>query len=71
MSGIQIFRALPIINGYVQILDNKPADKTAVKAEDFAVPGAKIVSLSLGSGPNTGSKFGAQRFVRLPDGYIS
>lgn len=68
MSEIQIFRDLPIIAGYVQVPPNRDQEKTKTTDEVAldAIAGSAIVRLSLGSGKQTGSKFGAQEFLRLP-----
>lgn len=67
MSNIMIYRDYPIINGYIQIPPNKEIDKSRVDAwvAFDTIIGSDIVGLSLGSGPNAGSKFGGQRFLRL------
>lgn len=72
---ISIVRSFPIINGYVKL----PINRTNVKAgingnQDYvtvndalsAIAGSQEISLSLGSGPNTGRKNGAQRIFELP-----
>ena len=72
---ISIVRSFPIINGYVKL----PINRSVVKAggngnQDYVsvddvlgvIAGSKEVSLSLGSGPNTGRKTGAQRILELP-----
>lgn len=65
---ILIFRDFPIINDHVQVPPNKERDKSRATIDEAlaAISGSEEVSLSLGSGKNTGSKFGAQRFLRLP-----
>lgn len=66
-ESITIYRDYPIIAGFVQIPPNLETDKTAVSEADALVTlvGSTVVSLSLGSGKPTGSKHGAQRFLRL------
>lgn len=67
-STIKIYRQLPIINKYVQFPNNREQDKTAVlatEAQDL-IAGSVLKQLSLGSGRQTGSKFGAQQFLQLP-----
>lgn len=65
---IRIERALPVINGFVQIYSGQNSDKTkySVDAVLYSITGSSLASLSLGSGNNTGSKFGAQKIVKLP-----
>jgi hypothetical protein len=58
---IIIYRDMPIIDGRVTI----PPDYPIRTIGYFDFPGATIIKLSLGSGHQTGSKFGAQEFVRL------
>ncbi len=68
MSDILIHRDYPVINGFVQIPPNLESHKTSVQYIDYinSVPGSTEVILSLGSGRPRGSKYGSQRFVRLP-----
>lgn len=68
MQDIKIYRLLPIINGYVQTTPNLPADKNNVPYLEalVAIPDAKLISLSGGSGRCTGSKFGVQMMIQLP-----
>jgi len=65
---IRIERALPVINGFVQIYSGTNSDKTRYIVNDVlsAIADSAEVSLSLGSGHNTGSKFGVQRLLKLP-----
>ena len=65
---IRIERALPVINGFVQIYSGQNRDKTrySVSTVLYSIAGTSEEGLSLGSGHNTGSKFGAQRIVKLP-----
>lgn len=65
---IQIFHDFPIVNDHVQVPPNQENDKQRVSVDEalMAIPGAEEIFLSQGSGKNTGSKFGAQRFLRLP-----
>lgn len=67
-SEIMIYRTWPIINGYVQVPNNKPSDKTRVTVDEAlaSIPGSDIGRLSLGSGKPTGSKCGQQEFLLLP-----
>lgn len=60
-NEIKIIRTWPIINGYVQIPNNLPSDKTRLKANNLvgAVPSGMIVQYS------KGSKQGAQSFFTL------
>jgi len=68
MSEILIYRSLPIVNGYVMIPPVLPEDKIRVSTVDALslVVGSEVANLSIGSGEYTGSKFGAQSFLRLP-----
>lgn len=71
MSDIKIYRQLPIINGFVQVPPNRPADKTRVSAIDTTdSSGAIFISgatvKQFGYAQNTGSKHGRQRFYELP-----
>lgn len=74
---ISIQRSLPIINGYVQIYSGVNSDKTkySVAAVLSNIADTEEARLSLGSGNNTGSKFGCQRLLKLPavnaQGYYS
>lgn len=65
---IRIERALPVINGFVQIYSGQNNDKTkySVSTALYSIAGSTEESLSMGSGHNTGSKFGAQRIFKLP-----
>ena len=74
MSSIKIYRQYPIINGMVQFPLNRKLIKegesglqrpTVAEAESN-IAGSSSVSLTTGSGPNTGSKFGSQEIFRLP-----
>jgi hypothetical protein len=67
-KSIKIYRDIPVIDGFAQIPDNLEAEKESYEAprSGIAVGGAfDNTELSLGSGDQTGSKFGAQRFIRL------
>lgn len=68
LADIKIYRTWPVINGYVQVPHNKPADKTRVTVDEALslVAGSEASQLSLGSGKATGSKHGQQEFLRLP-----
>lgn len=74
MSDIKIYRAYPIINGYVQMPLNRALVKSGYSGvqlyktvdDALAIPGTKEVQLSMGSGRNTGATFGAQAFLELP-----
>ncbi len=71
---ITIYRDLPIINGYVQVPPNRETEKTditVVEAQEaleanFAVETPDEKKLSLGSGNQVGSDYGAQSWLRLP-----
>ena len=67
LSEILIYRDFPVINGFVQVPPNFEQDKSRVSLDRAlgTLPGSGEQNLSLGSGPNTGSKFGAQQFLRL------
>lgn len=66
-ESIRIYHDWPVINGFAQVPSNLPKDKTRVSvAEALTYADGEEVYLSLGSGRNTGSKFGAQSFIRLP-----
>ncbi len=81
-DAIMIYRDFQIINDYVQIPPNNETDKNRVDVDtavilmsqttmgDPALFGIQAlhgeIQLSLGSGPCTGSKHGAQRTFRLP-----
>lgn len=67
-EDICIYRDYQIINRYVQLPPNEETNKTSlddITAEGLLV-GSVIVELSSGSGRETGSRFGKQRFLRLP-----
>lgn len=68
MQDIKIYRLLPVVNGYVQTSPNLPVDKNDVPYLNalVAIPDAKLISLSGGSGRCTGSKFGSQMMIQLP-----
>jgi len=68
LTDIRIYRSWPVINGFVQVPHNKPADKTRVTVDEALslIPGSEAAQLSLGSGRATGSKHGQQEFLRLP-----
>ena len=65
---IRIERSLPVINGFVQIYSGANSDKTkySVSTALTYIVGSEEARLSLGSGNNTGSKFGVQRLLKLP-----
>lgn len=74
MSDIKIYRAYPIINGFVQLPLNRSLVKSGQSgvqlyktADDVltAITDAQEVNLLLGSGRNTGAKFGAQSYIEL------
>jgi hypothetical protein len=75
MSDIKIYRTYPVINGFVQLPLNRSLVKNGQSGVQLyktvddilaAIADTKEVSLSLGSGRNTGSKHGAQSYVELP-----
>ena len=74
MSSIKIYRQYPVINGLVQFPLNRSLVKNggtgiqrpSVSDAEDNITGSSSVSLSTGSGQNTGSKFGAQKIFRLP-----
>lgn len=68
LQDITIHRDLQIINKYVQLPPNEESDKTALLDSTAlsALSDSEIVRLSLGSGRQTGAKFGQQSFLRLP-----
>lgn len=67
LETIRIYHSWPVINGFAQVPNNLPKDKTRVSiAEALTYTNGEEIFLSLGSGNNTGSKFGAQSFIRLP-----
>ena len=68
LSDISIYRDFAIINDYVQVPPNREVDKSRVSSSRAVntIPTSRINYLSLGSGKCTGSKFGAQRFLRFP-----
>lgn len=63
-ESISIIRSLPIINNKVII----PNSSISLSVNNCLnnLPGSEEISLSLGIGPNTGSKFGSQRIFNLP-----
>ncbi len=65
---IQIHRDFPIIDGFVQVPPNEEDDKNRVTTAEAlaAISDSEITRLSLGSGEQTGSKFGQQEWLRLP-----
>jgi hypothetical protein len=67
-EDITIHRDLPIKSKYVQIPPNLPLNNIHIDDEtaESSLNGSEIVELSLGSGRSTGSKYGRQRFLRLP-----
>ena len=66
-EDIRIHRDYAIINGFVQIPPNKPLDKISTLENSIeATALGETTRLSLGSGKDTGSKFGSQAFVRAP-----
>lgn len=68
ISDIRIYRDFNIVNDFVQIPSNREVDKTRIVTYRAVstIEGSQVISLSIGSGKNTGSKFGAQRILRLP-----
>lgn len=62
-EDITIYRDMPIIDDRVVKAPNNAVDFIATGSITNA--DAVITRLSLGSGKQTGSKFGAQEFVRL------
>jgi len=64
---IKVYRQFPIINGFVQLPNNREADKTKHSVETVlsAVSGAALVRLNPDTMPNTGSKFGTQEFIEI------
>ena len=68
-SDIQIYRDLPIINGFVQIQPNRESDKTKFTPSDVlaAVTGSDQTHLPHpNTNPTTGSAFGTQEWIRVP-----
>lgn len=64
---IRIHHDYTIINGFVQIPPNEPLDKIRTLEDSIeATALGETVRLSLGSGKDTGSKFGSQAFLRAP-----
>jgi hypothetical protein len=62
-EDINIVRAWPIINGYVQIPNNLPADKTRLDADDLLASGL-VTDAEISSFKN-GSKQDKQRIFNL------
>jgi len=60
---IRIYRDIPVINGFLAMPPNHPGDNTSREVSDLPAD-SELLHLS-GSGPQTGSKFGGQQFVRL------
>lgn len=58
LRDITIYRALPIVNGYVKIPPNNPLDNIRV-AVNTDIP-YEVVELPIGS------RYGKQQFLRLP-----
>ena len=71
MADIRIYRDLPIINGMVVIPPCNPGDRVPLSAVDndmtsgVTFGNSEVKQLTGGSGNQTGSKFGAQQFLRL------
>lgn len=68
LSDVVISRDYPIVNGYVQAPNNRENSRNYMLVADAltAIPGSTVVSLSMGSGTNTGWKAGAQKIFRCP-----
>jgi hypothetical protein len=60
-EDITIYRDIPIIDDRVAKPPNNPVEYNSIDT----VSDPNIVRLTIGSGKNTGSKFGAQEFIRL------
>ena len=60
-EDITIYRTVPIIDDRVAKPPNNPVDYTSIGN----VSDPNIIRLSIGSGKDTGSKFGNQEFIRL------
>jgi hypothetical protein len=63
---ILIHRDIPVIDGFMATPPNEPLDNRTTDPETF-ISGTnhEITRLSLGSGKQTGAKFGQQEWVRL------
>lgn len=69
LSDITIFRDFAIIDGFVQVPPNREGEKTETTVDEFidAVGGSFEERLPHpNTNPNTGSKFGAHTWVRVP-----
>ena len=70
LETIKIHFQYPIVNGAVQLPNNLSKDKNTTPIDQFLADNSLTdidrIRLTGGSGPNTGSKFGAQSFVRMP-----
>jgi hypothetical protein len=69
LDTIHITRQIPIINGYVQLPNNNPVDKTSVPVAGFvALSGGVVNRLSQASGMGrNGGKFGIQEWVEFSE----
>ena len=69
-SDIQIYRDFPIINGFVQVPPNRESDKTKFTPSEVLTAVAGSVRTHLphpSTNPTTGSAFGTQEWIRIPD----
>ena len=62
-EDITIYRDMPIIDDRVVKAPNNPVD--FIETASITNTDAVTMELSIGSGSKTGSKFGAQEFIRL------
>ncbi len=63
-DSIRVHRDIPVINGFLAMPPNHPGDNTNRTVANLP-SGSELLQLTGGSGQQTGSKFGAQQFVRL------
>ena len=67
LETISIARMFPIINGFVQLPNNNPADKTSVPVSAFA---SSVRELPHASGMGRqGGRFGPQQWVEYVEPY--
>ena len=69
LATITITRQIPVINSFVQLENNNPADKTSVPVASFvAFTGGVVNRLSQASGMGRhGGRFGIQEWVELTE----
>lgn len=74
LSDITVFRDFQTIDGFVQVPPNREGEKTETTVDEFltAVSGSFEERLPHPkTNPNTGAKFGAHTWVRVPTSAVN